>query len=31
MALVQFIPGDLIKAVAAAALGATLNRRLKFL
>ena len=31
MALVQFIPGDLIKAVAAAALGATLNRRLQFL
>ena len=30
MALVQFIPGDLIKAVAAAALGVTLNRRLRF-
>ena len=30
MALVQFIPGDLIKAVAAAALGVTLNRRLRY-
>ena len=31
MALVQYIPGDLIKAVAAAALGVTLNRRLRYL
>ena len=30
MALVQYIPGDLIKAVAAAALGVTLNRRLRY-
>ena len=30
-ALVQYIPGDLIKAVAAAALGVTLNRRLRYL
>ena len=28
---VQYIPGDLIKAVAAAALGVTLNRRLRYL
>jgi len=31
MALVQYIPGDLIKAVAAAALGVSLNRRLRYL
>ena len=30
MALVQYIPGDLIKAVAAAALGVTLNQRLRY-
>ena len=31
MALVQYIPGDLIKAVAAGALGVSLNRRLRYL
>ena len=31
MALIQYIPGDLIKAVAAAALGVSLNRRLRYL
>ncbi len=31
MALVQYIPGDLIKAVAAAALGVSLNKRLRYL
>ena len=31
MALVQYIPGDVLKAVAAAALGVSLNRRLRYL
>ena len=31
MALVQYIPGDVLKAVAAAALGVSLNKRLRYL
>ena len=30
-ALVQYVPGDMIKAAAAAGLGVSLNRRLKYL